>query len=190
MDLKATTLRFQCCQGTHQDALRIVTVPQRQAAQNRHVQCVEMLLEHVDDVIFSINFEARELTKRNPDQPRQVPGSSKHGQLPINLSDAHVHRFKQQDRAPQGRERPTCGCRDGVEIAAQKALTRHARPRNGGSEFLRSGDDDYVIPTHHGIAERVFVCRSIKSKDRAMHSCYPGVPVDGQVQVRDVTEPD
>lgn len=152
MDHKATTLRFECCWRTHQDALRIVTVPQRQAAQDRHVQCVQMILEHVDDVVSPSKVEPGELTKRNPDQPRKVTGSLEHGQLTINLTDTHVDRFKQQDRALQGRERPPRCRRDSVKIAAQKVSMRQARPRNGGGDFLGSGDDNDVVPAHQGIA--------------------------------------
>lgn len=70
MDHKVTSLRLEYRGGTNKHTLRIVTVPQRQAAQDRHVECVQVFLEHVDNVVLSLNVEARELTKCNPDYSR------------------------------------------------------------------------------------------------------------------------
>lgn len=67
---------------------------------------------------------------------------------------------------------------------------RHARPRDSGGDFLGSGDDNNIINAHQGIAQRAFVCQVAGSEDRAMHSRNLGVPVDSQMQVRDVTKAD
>ncbi len=78
---------------TDRNAERIRTMAQGNAAENRHVELVEVFSDNIEHGLLACRSKPCELTDHHTGYAIKVTGLSQHGQVPIDLADCHVHGF-------------------------------------------------------------------------------------------------